>query len=94
MPELLANVAPKTKTPVIATCVVVAVILVLTQSLPIAVLAERTSQVVSFVFVLVNLSLIRLKFKNEPSSNHFQVPLVVPVLGVATSAMLFAAGFL
>lgn len=94
LPQLLAKVAPKTKTPVVATCVVVAVILVLTQSLPIAVLAERTSQVVLFVFVLVNLSLIRLKFKNEPSSNHFQVPLVVPVLGVATSAMLFAAGFL
>jgi amino acid transporter len=94
LPEILARVAPKTQTPVFATFVVVGIILVLTQALPIAVLAERTSQVVLFVFVLVNLSLIRLKFKNVSSGAHFQVPLAVPILGVGTSAMLFAAGFL
>lgn len=94
LPEVLARVAPNTRTPVVATLVVVGIILVLTQALPIAVLAERTSQVVLFVFVLVNLSLIRLKRKSVSSGAHFQVPFVVPVLGVVTSAMLFAAGFL
>jgi len=58
------------------------------------VLAERTSQVVLFVFVLVNLSLIRLKVQKASSATHFQVPLAVPIFGVATSAILFAAGFL
>ena len=94
LPKSLARVAPKTQTPVVATVLVVGIILVLTQALPIAVLAERTSQVVLFVFVLVNLSLIRLKLKKVSSSTHFQVPLAVPIFGVATSAMLFAAGFL
>ena len=94
LPEFLARIAPKTQTPVVATVFVVGIILLLTQALPIAVLAERTSQVVLFVFVLVNLSLIRLKFKNVSSGAHFRVPLAVPILGIATSAMLFAAGFL
>ncbi|PSL13585.1 APC family permease [Shimia abyssi] len=94
LPEILARVGPKTQTPVVATLVVVGIILVLTQALPIAVLAERTSQIVLLVFVLVNLSLIRLKYKGVSSGAHFQVPLAVPILGVATSAMLFAAGFL
>ena len=94
LPEILARVAPKTQTPVVATIFVVGIILILTQALPIAVLAERTSQIVLFVFVLVNLSLIRLKFKNVSVGAHFQVPLAVPILGVITSAMLFAAGFL
>ena len=94
LPEILARVAPKTQTPVVATVAVVGIIVVLTQAFPIAVLAERTSQIVLFVFALVNLSLIRLKFKSVSSGAHFQVPLVVPILGVATSAMLFAAGFL
>ena len=94
LPKILARVAPKTQTPVVATIFVVGIILILTQALPIAVLAERTSQIVLFVFVLVNLSLIRLKFKNVSVGAHFQVPLAVPILGVITSAMLFAAGFL
>ena len=94
LPAVLAKVSPSTKTPVIATLVVVSIILVLTQTLPIAVLAERTSQVVLFVFILVNLSLIRLKSKGDAATTHFRVPLFVPVLGVATSALLFAAGFL
>ncbi|MEP2031388.1 MAG: amino acid permease [Paracoccaceae bacterium] len=94
LPELLARVAPKTKTPVMATLVVIGIILVLTKTLPIAVLAERTSQIVLFVFILVNLSLIRLKSKVDQSSECFQVPFFVPILGVITSVLLFAAGFL
>lgn len=94
LPALLARVSPRTKTPVIATCLVMLTILLLTQTLPISVLAERTSQIVLFVFILVNLSLIRLKNKGKKSTGHFQVPLFVPILGVTTSVLLFAAGFL
>lgn len=94
LPAVLAKVAPRTKTPVIATLVVVAIIVFLTQTLPIAVLAERTSQVVLFVFIVVNLSLIRLKSKTEQSESYFQVPFFVPILGVITSVLLFAAGLL
>lgn len=94
LPAPLALVAPRTKTPIIATLVVIAIILLLTQTLPIAVLAERTSQVVLFVFVLVNLSLIRVKLKSAQTQGYFRVPFLVPILGTTASVLLFAAGLL
>ncbi|MGD9294863.1 MAG: amino acid permease [Roseobacter sp.] len=93
LPAVLATVWQRTRTPAIATLLVVAIILLLTQTLPIAVLAERTSQVVLFVFILVNLSLIRLKWKGDDKSGYYRVPFFVPVLGVATSVLLFGSGF-
>jgi len=39
--------------------------------MPIDALAERTSQIVLFVFVLVNLSLIRLKMAGEADGEYF-----------------------
>lgn len=94
LPAILARVSKMTRIPLVATLAVVAIILLLTQTLPIAVLAERTSQIVLFVFVLVNMSLIRLKFDDPVTTGDFTVPLFVPLLGVGTSLLLFAAGFL
>lgn len=94
LPKILASVPQATQTPVVATLLVVATILFLTQTLPIGILAERTSQIVLGVFVLVNVSLILLKMKPSKSKAHFRVPLFVPILGVITSTLLFGAGFL
>ncbi|WP_170507065.1 APC family permease [Ruegeria arenilitoris] len=94
LPKILATVPQVTQTPVVATLLVVAIILLLTQTLPIGILAERTSQIVLGVFVLVNISLILLKSRPGSTREHFRVPLVVPILGVLTSALLFGAGFL
>ncbi|WP_170475654.1 APC family permease [Ruegeria arenilitoris] len=94
LPKILAMVPQITQTPVVATVLVVGTILFLTQTLPIGTLAERTSQIVLGVFVLVNLSLILLKTRPDAAGLHFRVPLFVPILGVVTSALLFAAGFL
>ncbi|MFI2768073.1 APC family permease [Ruegeria faecimaris] len=94
LPKILASVPQVTQTPVVATLLVVALILLLTQTLPIGTLAERTSQIVLGVFVLVNFSLIFLKLKPDSTRQHFHVPLVVPILGVLTSTLLFGAGFL
>ncbi len=94
LPKVLAVVPKATQTPVVATLLVVAIIVLLTQSIPIGTLAERTSQIVLGVFVLVNVSLILLKMKPDEAAKHFRVPLVVPILGVITSALLFGSGFL
>ncbi|MQQ07791.1 amino acid permease [Epibacterium sp. SM1979] len=94
LPKALATVPQRTQTPVVATLLIVGIILVLTQSLPIGVLAERTSQIVLGVFVLVNASLILLKRQADTPSEHFRVPVFVPILGVMTSILLFSAGFL
>ncbi len=94
LPKVLAVVPKATQTPVVATLLVVAIIVLLTQSIPIGTLAERTSQIVLGVFVLVNVSLILLKMKPDEAAKHFRVPLAVPILGVITSALLFGSGFL
>ncbi|WP_170422414.1 APC family permease [Ruegeria arenilitoris] len=94
LPKVLAIVPKATQTPVVATLLVVAIIVLLTQTIPIGTLAERTSQIVLGVFVLVNISLILLKMKPDEAAEHFRVPFVVPVLGVITSALLFGSGFL
>ncbi len=94
LPKPLAYVSPKTQTPVVATLVVGVTILLLALTFPIDALAERTSQIVLFVFVLVNLALIRIKLAGVPADQHFRVPMAVPVLGVATSLLLLATGLL
>ena len=94
LPKVLATVPKATQTPVVATLLVVAIIVLLTQTIPIGTLAERTSQIVLGVFVLVNISLILLKMRPDEAVKHFRVPLVVPILGVITSALLFGSGFL
>ncbi|WP_439121844.1 APC family permease [Marivita sp.] len=94
LPRQLGHVSPKTKTPDVATLAVVVAILLLALTFPIDALAERTSQIVLFVFVLVNTALIRIKLRGAASEKHFHVPLIVPVLGVATSVLLFATAFL
>lgn len=94
LPAVLAKVSHRAKTPVSATVVVVFVILLLALALPIGALAARTSQIVLCVFVTVNLALIRLKLSGSSGDDHFQVPMLVPVLGVATSVLLFGTSFL
>jgi APA family basic amino acid/polyamine antiporter len=94
LPSVLAKVSHRTKTPVSATVVVVMIILLLALALPIDALAERTSQIVLFVFVLVNLALIRLKLSGNSDGDYFRVPMFVPVLGVVTSVLLFGTAFL
>ncbi len=94
LPKAMSYVSPKTQTPVVSTLVVAATILLLALSFPIDALAERTSQVVLFVFVLVNLALIRIKLAGPSAERHFRVPMAVPVLGVATSVLLLATSAL
>lgn len=94
LPAVFAVVSHRTRTPVFATVTVVLIIIFLAWALPIDALAERTSQIVLFIFVLVNASLIRLKLSGNGGGEFFQVPMFVPVLGVVTSILLFATAFI
>ncbi len=95
LPEKLAYIHPVTRTPLVATFLVVAVVMGLALFLPIAALAERTSQLVLVIFMLVNLALLRLKLWGEPPSNDiFQVPIWVPAIGFVTSLLLLLSGLM
>lgn len=92
LPAAFAQVSRRTRTPSVATACVVAAILCFSLLLPIEELAGWTSQIVLGVFVLVNLALIRLKARPDEGRAHFRTPLLVPILGVASSVLLFFSG--
>lgn len=94
LPAVFATVSRRTQTPVVATLCVAALIMLLSQTLPIDALATHTSQVVLAVFVAVNIALLRMKRRGPPVAPYFRVPVVVPYLGLITSALLLGASFL
>jgi len=95
LPERLAYVSPKTHTPVYATILVVSLILILALFLPIARLAEMTSQITLTVFSFVNLALIVFKARNKSRDEDvFTVPMAIPVIGFVTCILLLLTGFI
>lgn len=82
LPKALANLNAHTRTPVLATILVTGCTLIFALFFPIDILAERTSQVVLAVFVLINLSLLRIKRRGDPAPDGiFIAPAIVPLIG-------------
>lgn len=96
LPKVLSRLNPRTRTPLLATTLVTGCAMLLALFFPIGVLAERTSQIVLIVFVLINLSLLRIKLRRDPAPTKiFRVPALVPFVGLATSlVMLFGSIFM
>lgn len=87
VPRIFAYVHPATRTPVLATAVVAAVVILLALTLPIVRLAEITSYLVLFVFTVVNLALLRIKLRDpEPApAGRMTVGIWVPIVGAVAS---------
>lgn len=91
LPGFLAQVSAATRTPLIATGLVVAIVLVLSLAFPIGGLAEMTSRVTLTIFFLVNLALLKLKLREDSAPESvFTVGLWVPVTGLLASSLLLA----
>lgn len=86
---VLGRVDARTRTPLIATLLVTAAVLVLALWLPIEALAAATSAVALLVFSLVNLALIMIKRRDPRPPGIWRVPSVIPIAGLlATGAFL------
>ncbi len=83
---------PRFGTPVLGTLAVGAAVIFSAFSLPVAALAEITSQALLIVFAIVNAALIGVKRK-QPAS-PFAVPVWMPWLGIIACLAGFAASFL
>lgn len=95
LPKRLAYIHPKTHTPIIATFLVVTIILILAVFLPIARLAQITSQITLTVFCFVNLALAAIKLSGKtPGVPYFRVPIGIPIMGFITCLLLIISGFL
>lgn len=89
LPKLLAEVNSVTRTPVNATIAITLLILILALLIPLEQLAEWTSQIILSVFLLVNLSLVRVKWRGDPAPKGIViVPIIIPILGALTCLML------
>ncbi len=99
LPHWLARISVRTRTPVAATLLVAAIVLVFALALPVEKLAKITSFIIICVFAVINLSLVRIKIKDRDIKDRvlplgdatvqIRYPLAVPVLGlVLTCALL------
>lgn len=92
LPRILARVSLRTGTPLVATMLIVASIIPLALVVSFAWLAESTSLATLVVFALVNLALLRLRFRQVKSdAPHVTVPIWVPAVGLATCVAMIAS---
>lgn len=89
LPPLLGHVHPRTQTPVVATAVITALVLVFALLLPLVTLAKTTSFITLMIFALVNLSLLRIK-RRGGMAPVVTVPLLVPALGFSGCLAMLA----
>ncbi|WPZ35061.1 amino acid permease [Thalassobaculum sp. OXR-137] len=90
LPEFLGRVHATTRTPAVATVLVVAAILTLALLFPIATLAGTTSLVTLAVFALCNLALWRLKRRGSAPAEAPNLPIWLPVIGALVSLAVLA----
>jgi basic amino acid/polyamine antiporter, APA family len=89
-PRWFSVIHPKTRTPLRATGVMTAVVLILALWFPLVTLAQATSSIILVIFTLVNLALVVIKFRApEPPEDAPNYPLALPVIGFLTSGGFF-----
>ena len=92
LPRVMGDVHAKTATPLRATAIIVVVVLALAMAVPFVRLAESTSIATLVVFALVNIALLRLRWKGTPAHGKvFRVPLWVPIAGLLTCAVMIGS---
>jgi amino acid transporter len=87
-PLLLGRINPVTHTPVISTVLITGLILVFALAMPITQLAQITSFIMLIIFLLVNLSLVRIKRRHLVPWEGISFPVAVPVSGALLSGAM------
>jgi basic amino acid/polyamine antiporter, APA family len=92
LPAVFADVNPKTRTPLFATTITAALVLLFALFLPLHDLADLTARLTLLVFAVVNLSLARIKLRGDPPpEGAFVAPTWLPWAGCATCIALLIA---
>jgi len=95
LPSWLGAVSPRTQTPLRATVLVTAVVLIMAIFTPLDKLAETSSQVLLAIFVAVNLALVWFKFNGvPPPKDAFTVHIAFPIAGAVLCLALLLGGSL
>lgn len=88
MPRVLGKVHPERHTPHVAVGVLFFIVMSLILIGGVKQLAEATVMLLLVVFTVVNASLVILKCRPNEPKGHFEVPLIVPLLGAFVCATL------
>lgn len=96
-PKYFKLINPKTQTPIRASLAIAIILLTLSLLVELLTLAKITSGIILIVFASMNLSLIKIKLnknfvQNKPDYCGFQVPVLVPTIGLVVSlaSLIFA----
>ena len=94
IPAVLGRINPHTRTPVLATLLVTAAVLVLALATDLVALAELSSQTTLIIFAAVNLALVRLKMTaRAPAHAYMTVPIWIPIIGATVCVGFAIIGF-
>jgi len=88
MPRWLGVINSRTRTPINATLLVMALIMLVALVLPLETLAKTTSFFLLTIFTLVNASLVMIKLRKTSHTGAFNMPLPVPLLGMLCCILL------
>ncbi len=89
LPAAISKISPRTRTPITATLLVALSGLLFALFVPLDRLAEFTSQLILFIFALVNISLVLIKLRNEPApEGTFTINIIIPILGAISCLCL------
>jgi amino acid transporter len=91
VPAVLGTVHPERRTPYVAIGALLVVVLILAFSGTIAELGAATGLLLLLCFAIVNAALIVLKLRKNEPKGHFEVPVVVPALGIVINVTLIVA---
>lgn len=95
LPEWIGRLNERTQTPQLATALVTIAVLVLALSERIDRLADATSLLMLAIFTAVNAALIAIKWRGDAApAEALIVPMVVPIAGAVTCALMLVAGLL
>ncbi len=91
LPKPLAKVHKTRRTPYIAIGILLLIVLTLALSGDVSSLAKATSVLILLCFIVVNSALIVLKRRKGEAKGRFEIPSIIPALGIVVSAGMLSA---
>lgn len=81
-PKIFSMVNSKTQTPIYSTLLVLFIILIFAYALPITTLAKITSTIMLCVFLMIHVSLIKIKLTENKIPGTFSLPIIFPMISI------------
>ncbi|MBT3585625.1 MAG: amino acid permease [Halobacteriovoraceae bacterium] len=92
-PKVFSKISSRTNTPIVATIFTASIIWLFAILFPIGNLAKATSLIIICVFILICLSLIKIKLDKNSPKPSFQVSIIIPIIG-GSICLLFLGNYL